>query len=48
MLRKCSIRDQDGILSNVLIVKKTPRYERLKNTPMMEIPYVKDVLLKNW
>ena len=48
MLRKSSLKSQDGILSDVLIVKKTPRYERLKNTPMMEIPYVKDVLLKNW
>ena len=36
------------LLKNVLLVKKTPKYERLKNSKFIEHPYIQDVLIHNW
>jgi hypothetical protein len=31
-----------------LLVKKTPKYDRLKNSTLIEHPYIQNILLKNW
>lgn len=36
------------LLDNVLIVRKTPKYERLKDTESIKHPYIQDILIKNW
>lgn len=38
----------DDLLANVLFVRKTPKYDRLKDSDLINHPYVRDVLLKNW
>jgi len=38
-----------GLLRNVLIIRKTPRYERLKdNAAAINHPYVQNVLINGW
>jgi hypothetical protein len=37
-----------NLFSNVLLVRKTPKYFRLKDSEEIQHPYVKDVLLENW
>lgn len=36
------------LLDNVLIVRKTPKYERLKDSEYIKHPYIQDILIKNW
>lgn len=36
------------LLRDVLLVKKTPKYDRLKDTEMIKHPYIQDVLINNW
>jgi hypothetical protein len=36
------------LLKDVLLVKKTPKYDRLKDTEMIKHPYIQDVLINNW
>jgi len=36
------------MFKNVLLVRKTPKYLRLKDTEVIEHPYIRDVLLQNW
>lgn len=38
----------DHLLDNVLLVRKTPKYDRLKDSELIEHPYIRDILLKNW
>ena len=40
--------DKAELLSDVLLVQKTPRYERLKDGEIINHPYVQDVLIHNW
>lgn len=36
------------LFDNVLLVRKTPKYDRLKDSPLIQHPYIRDVLLNNW
>lgn len=36
------------LLDDVLLVRKTPKFDRLKSSPLLENAYVKDVLMNNW
>ena len=36
------------LFKNVLIVRKTPKYQRLKDSEFIKHPYIQDVLLQNW
>ena len=36
------------LLDDVLLVRKTPKFNRLKASPMLQNAYVKDVLMNTW
>lgn len=43
-----SMDQAKDLLKDVLLVKKTPKYDRLKNSEMIKHPYIQDVLINNW
>ena len=43
-----SLDAADDLLDNVLLVRKTPKYDRLKDSSLIQHPYIRDVLLNNW
>lgn len=43
-----SLNGASDLFKNVLIVRKTPRYFRLKDTEYINHPYIRDVLLGGW
>ena len=44
-----AVKAGGDLLRNVLIIRKTPRYERLKdNSAAINHPYVQNVLINGW
>ena len=41
-------QNRHELFRNVLLVRKTPKYFRLKDTELIEHPYIRDVLLNIW
>lgn len=38
----------DNLLSDVLLVRKTPKYDRLKDSDLINHPYIQGKLINNW
>jgi len=38
----------DDLLRDVLLVKKTPKFDRLKDSDLIDHPYIKGKLMGNW
>jgi len=41
-------KSMDNLLSDVLLVRKTPKYDRVKDTRLMGHAYIKEKLLDSW
>lgn len=38
----------DDLLSDVLLVRKTPKFDRLKDSELIDHPYIQGKLINNW